>query len=457
MVFILDQAIAHTLVRNGGKHAFYDWICWEYLVGLPRAPFSFEFEDVATYQHKVEKDKRDVFTTREVRWEVNIPEAHHQYDRIVTRWCFPTRAFLIEVIDFLQECLLKCFQWANYEKTQHRRFDKDQGGSGEWDPDKGYVRIFNEVYKYIPEDDKRDRYKEPWTEYGEFEEWWKFKRAQLHEELQKNEKLDPELTASFFGWDVAGTPKDSLCGVLMRSILGFVQESERLEIGADKAKQTVPYEDQIKGIAAVGKLFRPHEFWWYLQKSERDLASSHGVNKSPRVDPLECAKGEACNNFLVTLKQKVQGGRHHYDGLKFQTAMFLSGYHKAAIGNALESQKNHFRDVKLLPFKSAISFDHEKADFRFDKYLKGEWIVSKNWNAIEHYVLRSLESDALREEPEPPTEQARLEGGMIPSDSVKQPRGTEPEKTKAKKEEDASMVPIIVGAGALLAFMVLAR
>ncbi len=90
-------------------------------------------------------------------------------------------------------------------------------------------------------------------------------------------------------------------------------------------------------------------------------------------------------------------------------------------------------------------------------YLKGEWIVSKNWNAIEHYVLRSLESDALREEPEPPTEQARLEGGMIPSDSVKQPRGTEPERTKAKKEEDASMVPIIVGAGALLAFMVLAR
>ena len=63
MVFILDQAIAHTLVRNGGKHAFYDWICWEYLVGLPNAPFSFEFEDVATYLQKVEKDKRNVFNS----------------------------------------------------------------------------------------------------------------------------------------------------------------------------------------------------------------------------------------------------------------------------------------------------------------------------------------------------------------------------------------------------------
>ena len=101
MVFILDQAIAHTLVRNGGKHAFYDWICWEYLVGNQRSPYEFKFEDVATYLQKVEKDKRNVFTSREVRWEVNIPEAHHQYDRIVTRWCFPKRAFLIEVIDFL--------------------------------------------------------------------------------------------------------------------------------------------------------------------------------------------------------------------------------------------------------------------------------------------------------------------------------------------------------------------
>ena len=48
---------------------------------------------------------------------------------------------------------------------------------------------------------------------------------------------------------------------------------------------------------------------------------------------------------------------------------------------------------------------------------------------------------------------------MIPAESVKQPRGTDPERTKAKKEglEDASMVPIIVGAGALLAVLVLAR
>ena len=144
MVFILDAAIAHTLVRNGGEHAFYEWICWEYLVGNQRAPYEFKFEDVATYLQKIEQSPRDVFTSREVRWEVNIPEAQHPYDRIVTRWCFPKRAFLIEVLDFLQECLLKCLQWANYEKTngpqgQTNRFAKTNGGSGEWDPDQGYV------------------------------------------------------------------------------------------------------------------------------------------------------------------------------------------------------------------------------------------------------------------------------------------------------------------------------
>ncbi len=254
------------------------------------------------------------------------------------------------------------------------------------------------------------------------------------------------------------TPKDSLCGALLRCIRGFINESERLEVGADKAKKVMPYEDQFKGLAGAGTLFRPHELWWFLQKTERDLASSHGINKAPRVTPLVCATGEDCNNFLVTLKQKLHGGRLNYEPLKFQTAMFLSGYQKAAIGHALEQSNDYFRKVKLEPFKSSIGFDGFEADFRrSERYLKGEAIVSKNWNAIEHYVLRSLESDALREEPEPPTEQARLEGGMIPSDSVKQPRGTEPEKNKAKKEEDASMVPIIVGAGALLAFMVLAR
>ena len=194
---------------------------------------------------------------------------------------------------------------------------------------------------------------------------------------------------------------------------------------APKAKKVMPYEDQFKGLAGAGTLFRPHEFWWFLQKTERNLASSHAINKAPLVTPLVCATGEACNNFMVLLKQKLHGGRQNYEPLKFQTAMFLSGYQKAAIGYALEMSNKHFRKVNLEPFRSEIGFDAFEADFRrSERFLKGEWIVSKNWNAIEHYVLRSLESAALRQEEKAPTEQARLEGGLIPSSSVKQPTGT---------------------------------
>ena len=161
----------------------------------------------------------------------------------------------------------------------------------------------------------------------------------------------------------------------------------------------------------------------------------------------------------MLLKQKLHGGRLNYEPLKFQTAMFLSGYQKAAIGHALERGNNYFRDVKLEAFRSEIGFDGFEADFRrSERFLKGEAIVSKNWNAIEHYVLRSLESAALTQKEKAP-QQTRLEGGLIPSSTVKQPTGIDPERTKAKEDglEETSMVPIFVGIGALLAVLVLSR
>ena len=45
---------------------------------------------------------------------------------------------------------------------------------------------------------------------------------------------------------------------------------------------------------------------------------------------------------------------------------------------------------------------------------------------------------------------------MVPSDTVKQPKGTDPSKTKAQAEADkagGSMVPLFFGACAVLAFI----
>ena len=46
MVFILDQALHNTLVGEHGKHALYDYICWEYLLGKEQSPCVFTEEDL---------------------------------------------------------------------------------------------------------------------------------------------------------------------------------------------------------------------------------------------------------------------------------------------------------------------------------------------------------------------------------------------------------------------------
>ena len=118
MVFTLDRALHTTLVRETSRHAFYDYICWEYLVGDRQSPHF--FEEGAIQRHLDMRKEGSPFTTDELVWGRGKPfhEAIDAYDAIVARWCFPTRSFLIEVVDSLSKCLDMCFSFANQDNTE---------------------------------------------------------------------------------------------------------------------------------------------------------------------------------------------------------------------------------------------------------------------------------------------------------------------------------------------------
>ena len=91
MVFILDQALHNTFVGDNGQHAFY----WEYLIGSQDKEAAFDAEDVNGPLRLVgQYGSGHPYTAKELKWGNNPEFAVQQYDRIVSRWCFPEPRFV---------------------------------------------------------------------------------------------------------------------------------------------------------------------------------------------------------------------------------------------------------------------------------------------------------------------------------------------------------------------------
>ena len=102
MVFILDQALHNTLVGENGKHALYDWICWESLIGSQDKEARFNADDVNAHIRLVgEHGSGTPYTAKELKWGNNPDFAVQQYDRIVSRWCYPEPRFVGSVVYIL--------------------------------------------------------------------------------------------------------------------------------------------------------------------------------------------------------------------------------------------------------------------------------------------------------------------------------------------------------------------
>ena len=455
MVFILDTAISATFIRANSRHAFYDWICWEYVCGHPQTG-SFGREDLQRWSERL---KAQEFYSPEEH-SMTIPEAQKQYNRIVSRWCFPTRAFMIEVVDYLSQALfIKVFDAANWDNQQgheHALADTDFYPDG---PGRG--QIVQELWKTV-ETRYIDKDAQMWTSAANFGAWWKAMRKDMRSRAERNEKLDPTLVADIFGWRHSGDTETSLCGVFIKHLIAFARAAsdQRME-----NHENGEFYSRFEYLARehARKLFRPTEFYWYLSDTNRVL---HGVNKPPRATKMQPAKRDEVKTLVRVLDASTQGDIH-YDQRLFRNGMFFSGYEPGALLQALTFACNEFRDHKLGPFESEL-FLH-KIDFLFHQggvtrigpFSKGEVIIEANFDEIQKEVLESRAKQELGAKERFPvvdawysegTEQKKWEAGMMPSDLVAQPEGTKP---LGEPEESSSLYLIFIGVGAIAAMLYL--
>ena len=208
MVFILDQALHNTLVGEHGKHALYDYICWEYLLGKEQSPCVFTEEDLRNYTP-------GDMTLRDNQYGTDPSLARDHFDRILTRWCFPPLTFVVEVASLLHGCLKEALELAEWEVQHGDRFS-----GTEWDANKMSNNLFLELYHTVSHFYKTEL-TSPWSSIREMDQFM----ANLAQKKAsgENPKLQVELINALFGWNADKKfPRSSLCGELLKHLKGFV-------------------------------------------------------------------------------------------------------------------------------------------------------------------------------------------------------------------------------------------
>lgn len=457
MVFILDNAIRNTLISDDGRgrHAMYDWICWEYLVGQTQEPHSFtQRKELKVYQEALAE--RRVITTREV--DSDIDQAIDRFDTIVTRWCFPRKEFVLEVITYLCQCLEMCVAWAIKEEG---REDKLKGS--DWDARKAFNYIFRDLYKSVDDERFVAREQETWTSVGHMMTWLKQWGAQVMESSRVgNEKLDPSVTSRMFNWNAEKKfPGLSLAAGLIRHLGGFVKICQEKQVKGFRAE----YPAKFLQLGEQGSLWKPTEFWWFLNDR---VEISHGINEAPRCNYVDIGKSTDAAAFLVDLQNRVNKGES-YDTDLFRWGMVLSGYGPEKLAFCLNQHGQRCRDDRLVPFSARDQYLEVDFVTKTGQHLtmgKGQRILAQNWVAIKHDVLLTFREPLGRVTEGRETRaagggkgeaEAKLDAGMVPSDTAHQPKGLNLTVPKAEKdeEEQSYVIPFVVFAGGLIGYLLL--
>ena len=184
MVFVLDQVISDTFQGGYGKHALYDLICWEYLLGE-----NFQTEELDSFL--ATREAKSPYTKREEA--LSLLDNQSVFERILHRWAFPTRAFMAEVLH--QLCYLVT--------TIKELCDKNVS--------KGEENLLKSVYD---------------SEDAKFFAWLQEIRKGIHSDyIQSNEKDN-----SFKSWVAFVNWKDAFCKEnLVKSLIPSL--SDRSSVG----------------------------------------------------------------------------------------------------------------------------------------------------------------------------------------------------------------------------------
>ena len=442
MVFVLDQVISDTFQGGYGKHALYDLICWEYLLGE-----NFKTEDLDSFLET--RSTGSPYTKREEA--LSLLDNQTVFERILHRWAFPTRAFMAEVLHQL------CYLVTTIKKICDDNVAKGEENLLESMYDSSNAKFFSwlqEIRKGIQSDYIQSNEKD-----NSFKTWeafvnWKneFCKENLVWSIGDAEKFDPLLVQQVFGWSADKHLHDtSLCHHLIRYIRGFVR---RTSGGAAEATVT--------GMLTKVTL-RPAftKFRWraVFRCSERDKIDAHGVNSAHRVQKLHLAKSHAVQDYLIDVINTRFIKRGTVDWENFVNGLWVSGYQPQVLSEALVrlTGKFHYKGLNASDVTVSQELGQGRPDYVDEKgtvigfnKVADEFIHKGNWDEITRYV------DGTRKAKEPAPERARVEAAQVVDDKAPQPQGVkagEPEaEVEAKKDEESSVLPLVALAGGILAF-----
>ena len=458
MVFLLDNALKETFVSNdgGGEHALYDWICWEYLVGKDASPHNFTQLDLRQLGEARAIDK--IYTTARDA-ATGVQRAIIRFDEIVTRWCFPSRTFVFEVVTYLYRCLCQVMKWCEVERRGTNAFEKTQ-----WDSNNEFSQVFYDLYKsvqntkFVPDKGKE------WERKEDFKEWLKSIQADWTDQ-EENEKFDPLITSTFFNYNHERKfPGESLVASLVRHLKGFVA------MCADKRLHRFQ-EQGPKAFAKIsssygGTLFKPTEFWWYLNP-QREV--KHSINKAPRCNYVDIGSSPDARGFLADLKGCQELGST-YDDKLLKWAMVLSGYGPGKLADVLNRHGAYCKDNGLRPFScqalGLATVDFVGRDGTPLTMGKGKRILAQNWQTIKKDIKNTVREKMGTVTESRMTyatgggrgkEEKKLDAGMVPSDTVVQPKGSDPLEPKSEADKDGGMTYLLAGAAAVVGFLLFSR
>ena len=436
MLFILDQALHNTLVGEHGKHALYDYICWEYLLGKEQSPCVFTEEDLRNYTP-------GEATVHDNQYDQDPSLARDHFDRILTRWCFPPLTFVVEVASVLHGCLNEALKAAKWEVQHGNRFN-----GTEWDANKMSNNLFLELFHTVQEF-YSDR-KSPWSSMDEMDG---FMAALPKLCEQTPDKLGVQEINALFGWNADKKyPRSSLCGELLKHLKGFVNTATH--VFSELPERLNELKTRINAVAKNEGFthFKPDDLWWFLEGGN---AEAHRVHHVDRYDAMLNCSGESqgVKDMILDIKANRAQGRVQRFPDKFTTSMLLSGYAPGVLSGLVKKAQQAFQ-VKLEPFEISRLIRQIELDFIHGTLRKGEVIVSVNFPAIRT-VATIYVNPEVRQREGVESEESKLDRAMVPSTDVSQPSGTDLRKSKVAKEEEGSMVPIIIGACAVLGFIAL--
>ena len=470
--FFLDKTLMNILVdeTSGHTHAMKDIILYEYVLGanFTKVDWVTHFKGVFDYH------QQEGTIPRSTGGAVSsIEMAFKQLHFITTRWLFPRREFMGEVVALLYKMANMCSKWADASK-EVKTFD----GSLYRSKTTAHLKWLAEIYQLIPSTYLN---KEANTGFKSFLDLKNFLDAFTKDHLSyrvvKENRHDPQVTAYVWGWNAKrDIPGDSLCAQLLRFINGFVNHCERRKV-PEEAQYKAAWETLVPTTGVSDEHFVFPNMWEY-SASDPDFYNvknweEHGVGRSYERLKKVTLNMRGPKDIMAKLVES-QDDRNKVDWAALRQGLFLSGYQREVVDGALKrvaaglqktGETNCWidQDLKMATEDYVEIKRNERGDVAYVpfKFTEGDWVPESNFSTIMDKVQTLMAQD-VRLRPTATT------GRMVQADDEKETPEQRSQKTaerlaasyalqsdqaeEEKKEDGDSNTPLLLGAALLAAF-----